>query len=380
MVAIVLGVALLVMFRPSSSPSGKGAFSASLPPGITASGASLLQLSVLSPASRFRPPGFSLTDQYGRKVSLASFRGKAVALSFNDDRCSDLCTLLAQDIVVADHDLGVARRHVVFLSVNVNPFYPQVAAVRAWADEHGLSHTANWVSTTGPVPALRAVWKRYGVFVGLDRKTRTVVHSTEIFFIDPTGTESALGEFGVNAANTTSYGHDLAQVVDDLLPPSERVRVGGEPTPSPSSGGAAVGAMAPSLRAPWLGRPGALVNLASLRGRYVVLDFFSGSCAACAAQLSSVEAAARQLAGKAAFLGISTDGERGLALARRAGVGFPVAGDEGGRLSRSYEVHELPFAVIVGPKGHVVVRHPGSLTTEQLLYVLNSEIPLSSSR
>ena len=379
-VAILLGVVLLV-FRPSSGTGGGVGLSPGLPSGITPAGAAMLQLSVLSSSSEIHPPGFTLTDQHGRPVSLSSLKGKAVVLSFNDDRCVDLCTFLAQDILAANRDLGRAVRHVVFLSVNVNPFYPQVRYVRAWADEHHLGGQADWVSTTGRVAELRAIWKRYGVYVGLDRKTRTVVHSTELFFIDPAGAERAVGSFGVNAANTTLFGHDLAQMVDDLLPVSQRVRVGGPTTPSPTGQDATVGARAPSFRLPRLDRPGTTLTSASWRGRYAVVDFFSGSCAACARQLAQVEAVDRVLGGKVAFAGVSTDGAGGLRVARRAGVGFAVVGDPGGRLARAYRIRQVPFAVIVGPRGDVVVRHPGSLSTEQLTYVLESESPgLSTGR
>ena len=54
-------------------------------------------------------PGFSLTDQRGVVVGLSEFRGKAVLLAFIDDRCTQVCPLLAQEFVIVDRDLGAER-------------------------------------------------------------------------------------------------------------------------------------------------------------------------------------------------------------------------------------------------------------------------------
>ncbi len=51
-------------------------------------------------------PAFSLTDQHGRNVSLASLRGKVVLLTFLDDTCSTDCPVIAQEFRLAGHLLG----------------------------------------------------------------------------------------------------------------------------------------------------------------------------------------------------------------------------------------------------------------------------------
>lgn len=394
--AVLLGVGLLVFARPSANANQGGAalVSQAPPAHLDHSAVSLLGLSVLG-RSNFRPPNFTLTDQHGNTVSLASLEGKVVVLSFNDDRCPDLCTLLAQSIVLANRDLGPAAKRIVFLSVNVNPFYPQVRYIRQWADQHHLGTSSNWVSTTGPVPKLESIWHRYGVYVGLDHKTRTVTHGTELFFIDPSGKERAIGSFGVPAANTPLFAHDMAQMADDLLPASQQATVGGPTTLAPTRSDAAVDAPAPSFDLPVAastGRPGQPANAtrtvssAGLKGHYAVIDFFSGSCgAACRRQLANVERASQQLGSKVRVVGIDTSGQAaspaaspaatGLALARDAAVTFPVAVDHAGRVARAYRAPGGPFAVIVGPHGTILVRHPGVLTTEQLTYILRSEMP-----
>ena len=45
----------------------------------------------------FRAPAFTLTDQHGRTVTLASLRGKVVLLTFLDPVCTGDCPLEAQE-------------------------------------------------------------------------------------------------------------------------------------------------------------------------------------------------------------------------------------------------------------------------------------------
>ena len=46
-------------------------------------------------------PDFTLTDQFGARVSLRSFRGKVVILAFNDSECTTICPLTTTAMVDA---------------------------------------------------------------------------------------------------------------------------------------------------------------------------------------------------------------------------------------------------------------------------------------
>lgn len=375
--AVVVALALVIVATLT-----RGGGTLDVEPGINAASASLLQLDVLPARARVAAPGFSLTDQAGHPMSLSQFRGRAVVLSFNDDRCVDLCTLLAQDIVAADRDLGRAARDVAFVAVNANPFYPQVRYVRSWSDAHGLGREPNWWFATAAVPQLHSIWKRYGVEVQLDRQARTVVHSTQLYFIDPAGSEVAIGSFGTNAANTSLYGHAMAQMAADLLPAAGRPAVAGPVAPAPGSESAAIGGQAPAFALPALGEIGRTVSSASLRGRYAVLDFWASTCTACASELPHVEAAYEDLGRSVAFVGIDVSDQAApaLRLARRAGLTYPLAADTSGQVAGEYRVSGLPFTVILAPDGTVVTRHPGALSTEQLEYVLQNQDPTLEGR
>ncbi len=353
--------------------------------GITAPTANLLSLSVL-PGNGRAAPVFHLGDQNGQPLSLSQFRGRSVVLSFNDDQCTDVCTLLAEDVVRANQYLGPAgRSHVAFVSVNVNPFYPEVSAVRHWSDSNGLGGQANWFFGTGPVPTLRSIWKQYGVYVGTDASTRTVTHSTLVEFIDPSGRIRATGDFGQNAVDVSAYSHGLAQAAMDLLPASERTPVSGPQAPPGGGTGAGLGQEAPAFSLPTLAGPrigaaaGTTMDLRSLRGRPVVLNFWASTCTDCRSELAAFAAVAASDP-KVAFLGIDVadpSPSSAGALARAAGIHYPVLSDSGGRVASAYQVSGLPTTIYIDASGTVTVRHPGAMTAEQLRYTLAQFFPRS---
>lgn len=380
-IGVVISLVLAMILFGSVGKKSANAAADQVAPGISSPAASLLQLGMLSTSASVTPANFTLTDQYGNKVSLRKYLGKVVVLSFNDDQCPDLCTLLAQDIVVANHDLGAMAKDVVFLSVNVNPFYPQVRYVKSWTDSHGLGNQPNWVFTTGSVSQLHKVWKDYGTSVQADNLTKTVTHSTEMFFIDPSGHERAVGAFGTNAANTSLYAHDMAQVAADLLPKSLQKTVGGPKTLAPSQSDSAVGSQGPEFTLPSIAKPSQSVSLASLRGHYAVLNFWASTCTACVSEMPSIEAAYKSIGSKADFLGIAVSDSTSAAkaFAKKVGVTYPLVSDSKGLVSGAYDISGLPFTVIIGPSGKILVRHPGVITTEQLTYLLENLSPNSKA-
>jgi cytochrome oxidase Cu insertion factor (SCO1/SenC/PrrC family)/thiol-disulfide isomerase/thioredoxin len=346
-------------------------------PGINDASAYLLRLDVLAPNQAPAAPNFTLTDQYGRPVSLQQFRGRSIVLSFNDDRCTDICTLLAQDIIAADRDLGPVGRHIVFLSVNANPYYPQVSSVRAWTEQHGLAHLDNWIFLTGAPAQLEQVWKRYGVEVIEDPVTRTVVHSTELYFIDTAGRQRAIGSFGTATADTEVFAHALAQMAVDDLPATEQGPVAGPSAPSASQSPTAIGAQAPAFALPVLGEPHRSVTSTSLLGAISVVNFWSSTCTACERELPALERAFADLGSRVHFVGIDVADSptAALHLARRLGVRYPLVSDRSGQVASTYQIPGLPFTAIISPHDKLEVLHPGTFTTEQLEYIVENLDP-----
>ena len=135
-----------------------------------------------APPARPAPP-FTLTDQAGQPLSVPAHPPTVVVLTFFDAPCNDICPVLASEIEQADADLGAAAGHVEFLTVNSDPS-ALAASAAAPAEGTGLDGLANWRMLTGPLAALNAVWKAYGVSISLDPKTGQEAHNDVMDFID----------------------------------------------------------------------------------------------------------------------------------------------------------------------------------------------------
>lgn len=132
-------------------------------------------------------PSFSLVDQYGKPVSLASLRGKTVALTILDDTCTSDCPVIAHELLVADKYLGANARHVELVAINANPRYVQPDYLAAFDQQEGLQHMANWQYLTGSLPELRRVWGSYGFEVEYLPAGAMIGHSEFAYIIDAKG-------------------------------------------------------------------------------------------------------------------------------------------------------------------------------------------------
>ena len=115
-------------------------------------------------------------------------------LGFLDSRCTQVCPVIAQELIAADRDLGARASGVAFVGVNVNPAAGSVAAVEHFSVIHGLSRLPNWYYLTGSTRQLSGVWNAYGITVGLPAGASQTIHADYLFFINPLGRERFLAE------------------------------------------------------------------------------------------------------------------------------------------------------------------------------------------
>jgi cytochrome oxidase Cu insertion factor (SCO1/SenC/PrrC family) len=221
--AVLAGAAVAAVFAVVRSPAGQPQRPSGIPANVTDSQVNLMGLSPLpsSPA-----PGFTLTDQNGRTLSLASLRGKVVVLEFMDPHCTDICPIVSAEFVDAYHDLGKLAPKVVFAAVNVNQYYAAVANVMAFSREHQLVTIPDWHFFTGPTPTLRTVWGDYNVEVEAPNPNADIVHSSVVYFIDQSGRERFLASPQVDhktdgtsylpAGQIAAWGQGIAQVARTL--------------------------------------------------------------------------------------------------------------------------------------------------------------------
>jgi len=95
-------------------------------------------------------PDLTLTDQNGRKVSLASLKGKPVLFDFIYTTCPGPCLVLTARMKAIGDQLGAALGpQASFVSVTVDPEHDGPLALKAYAKEQGADR-AGWYFLTGP--------------------------------------------------------------------------------------------------------------------------------------------------------------------------------------------------------------------------------------
>jgi cytochrome oxidase Cu insertion factor (SCO1/SenC/PrrC family) len=190
-IALVSGLVFATAFafavtRLSARNSAQPIRPTGIPASVSNNLAALMQLSPVpvSPA-----PGFTLTDQSGKPISLAGFRGHTVVLTFMDSHCTDICPLVSREFIDASKDLGRTARNVVFIAVNVNPYHRAITDVASYSRAQRLDSIRSWHFVTGSVRSLRTVWANYQVEVRAPSRNADVIHTSLIYFIDPKGKE-----------------------------------------------------------------------------------------------------------------------------------------------------------------------------------------------
>jgi cytochrome oxidase Cu insertion factor (SCO1/SenC/PrrC family) len=132
-------------------------------------------------------PGFTLTSQDGRQVSLASLRGKVVLLTFLDPVCTTDCPLIAQEMRSADMMLGGKASNTELVAIVANPTYFSTAYTRAFTSQENLSQVPNWLYLTGSLSQLTAVWHDYGIEVETLPAGAMAAHNDLAFVISADG-------------------------------------------------------------------------------------------------------------------------------------------------------------------------------------------------
>lgn len=136
-------------------------------------------------AGAVRAPLFRLRDQHGRRVSLASYRGRTVVIAFMDSLCTAECPLEAAQLAAAVRPLAqAARPQLLIVSVDTADSPRTVAAAaRKWHLPAGFE----WLM--GARAELAPVWRAYRIQV---KVTKTdILHSDAFYVVDRDGFERA---------------------------------------------------------------------------------------------------------------------------------------------------------------------------------------------
>ncbi len=335
-VAVIVGVAegVSALVRSSSATASALGHNPNLDPGTA----------IHRPASNF-----TLTDQFGRRVLLSSYRGKVVLLAFADSRCTTVCPLTTTTMLQAKRMLGAAGSRVALLGIDANPEATKVADVRAYSVVHQMMN--RWRFLTAPPPELKRVWRNYGIAAQVLHGQ--IDHTPGLFVIDQKGWLRRVYLTQMNYASVGQAAQLIAREAARLLPGhpqvharlSYRTIAGIRPStpvrlPRAGGGSVALGPGSPRLYlffATWdseitdLGRQ--LETLGSDQRR-------SGLPPLTAVDEGTVEPSASALPH---FLG---------ALPKP--LSYPVAIDRSGRVADGYGVQDEPWFVLVSSSGQIL--------------------------
>jgi protein SCO1 len=204
--AVAVAVAAILAVSPGGgSPSTQSASSATVPPGFD--GAAL--------PGNVSAPGFTLTDQYGRPVSLGEYRGQVVVLTFLYSTCGATCILIAQQIRGALDELDHERAHPpAVLIVSADPAADSHAHVARFLSEVSLSGRVQYL--TGPLSRLRSIWRAYRIrpaSVG----AREFDNYAQLLLLDGRGSERVL--FEPEVLTPEALAHDIRKLDGDPTHP-----------------------------------------------------------------------------------------------------------------------------------------------------------------
>ena len=159
-------------------------------------------------------PAFTLTDQHGRDVSLASLRGKVVLLTFLDPVCTSDCPLEAQEFRQAGQLLGAASRRVELVAIVANPVDYQLGYTQAFDRQERLDGVPNWLFLTGDPAVLAQVWRGYGVTAQIEAAGSMIGHSEYAYVIDSHGRLRQEMNFDPGPGTTATQSSFAAELTD----------------------------------------------------------------------------------------------------------------------------------------------------------------------
>jgi protein SCO1/2 len=131
-------------------------------------------------------PGFQLTDQTGKSITLDDLNGKIWAANFIFTRCKGPCPITILRMQELNTKLKKARGNVELVTFTVDPEHDTPAILKAFGEQQGAD-PSSWKFLTGTPDAIQKI-----VVTGLlqpiaKEPDGTPAHSTRIVLVDGEG-------------------------------------------------------------------------------------------------------------------------------------------------------------------------------------------------
>jgi protein SCO1/2 len=128
-------------------------------------------------------PAVSLTDQFGREVSLQSFRGRPVIVTFAFAHCETVCPLILADVLAARRQIDGAAPPV--LVVTLDPWRDTPSRLASIASSWRLDPDAHVLS--GPPDVVERTLNAWRVPRARNPRTGDVSHPSVVYIVDSHG-------------------------------------------------------------------------------------------------------------------------------------------------------------------------------------------------
>lgn len=146
-------------------------------------------------AETFSPPApappLALHNYNGQPVNIASYRGRAVLVTFIYTHCPDVCPLITADLHATLELLGPRASQVQVIAVSVDSRGDTRKTVAAFLARHKM--TGRMLYLTGSAHELARVWKAWGVGSERDaHQPQFVEHSGLVYGISASGMRTTI--------------------------------------------------------------------------------------------------------------------------------------------------------------------------------------------
>lgn len=127
-----------------------------------------------------------LVDQNGHAFTLASLRGRPVAVTFVSAHCTDACPLINAQFARAAQIIARKKIDATLLTITLDPQHDSAADMRKIAREFA-ANSHHWLIAGGTIPNVSAVMRRFGVIATSGKNGYREAHTTFVYVLDANG-------------------------------------------------------------------------------------------------------------------------------------------------------------------------------------------------
>jgi cytochrome c biogenesis protein CcmG/thiol:disulfide interchange protein DsbE len=369
--AVVPLVAVLVIAAHTSQSSG--------PP--LSSGTPLSRNPNIDPGTALSgvAPNFTLVDQHGKRVSLRSYRGRAVLLAFTDAECTTICPITTTVMQDAKAMLGTAASHVALLGVDANPDATSLEDVASYTQLHGLE--GRWNFLTGTDTQLKPVWADYKVEADIQHGLTD--HTPALFVITPQGRQSKVYITQQSYSSTDQLAQVVAQELSSVLPGHPAVHSHLSYAPVPTIG------PRDTVSLPRAGGGNAILGPGHTAHLQLFFATWDQEITPLGGHLSALNqyAASAQRAGLPPLTAVDEGSVEPSPTALPAflrtlkvPLSYQVAIDNSGRVADGYEVQGQPWLVLTSASGQIIWHQNVDTTGWPSLATLDADVRAALSK